>query len=112
MTPEQWQRVKEAFEAARQLSAAECDAYLRELAREPEIAEEVRSLLASYKDSDAFLETSAMNEAAGHNLAGAGLTLTGDRLGAYRVGPLIGIGGMGEVYSGERADGEFAQRVA
>jgi hypothetical protein len=53
-----------------------------------------------------------MREALDDGLAAAGLTLVGQRLGPYWVDQLIGVGGMGEVYRGERADGEFHQRVA
>lgn len=35
-----------------------------------------------------------------------------DRIGPYRVGRLIGLGGMGAVYRGERDDGQFDQLVA
>ena len=38
--------------------------------------------------------------------------LLGTRLGAFRVVERIGRGGMGVVYRGERADGDFAQCVA
>ncbi|MEZ5314128.1 MAG: serine/threonine-protein kinase [Thermoanaerobaculia bacterium] len=33
-------------------------------------------------------------------------------LGAWRLGALLGVGGMGEVWSGERQEGGFAQRAA
>ena len=36
----------------------------------------------------------------------------GTRIEAYRVGELIGEGGMGEVYAGERVDGTFERAVA
>ena len=102
-----------AFEEARTLDAAARGHYLQTLgSRDPEIVEEVSGLLAAYGVSESFLATEGMHAAIREDLGGAGLTLAGHRLGAYQVTQLIGIGGMGEVYRGERADGEFQQRVA
>ena len=53
-----------------------------------------------------------MRQSVQSDLAAAGLTLLGKRLGSYQIAQLIGVGGMGEVYRGERADGEFRQTVA
>jgi len=113
MTAGRWERVKVAFELARTMSGAEREEYLHVLtASDPEIAEELRGLLAAYGESESFLATAGMQEAVQIDLAAAGLSLIGRRLGAWQVAQLIGVGGMGEVYRGERVDGEFQQRVA
>ncbi len=47
------------------------------------------------------------------NEGGAGAVLpTGTRLGAWRLGELLGAGGMSRVYRAERADGRYEQEVA
>lgn len=40
------------------------------------------------------------------------MSITGQQVGKYRVGPLIGTGGMAEVYMGEEMGGLMARRVA
>nr|MCU0757283.1 serine/threonine protein kinase [Xanthomonadales bacterium] len=47
------------------------------------------------------------------NEGGAGAVLPpGTRLGAWRLGELLGAGGMSRVYRAERADGRYEQTVA
>src|SRR5690606_7191075 len=44
--------------------------------------------------------------------AEAAASLVGRHVGPYRIVREVGEGGMGTVYLGERADGQFEQRVA
>ncbi|MGA9332884.1 MAG: tetratricopeptide repeat protein [Rudaea sp.] len=97
------QRTLRIFEAALELDAHERTAFLeRECGIDPGLRAEVQALL----DADA---------AAGSFLAQPLSTTTdrsGERLGAYRLLHVIGSGGMGTVYRGERADGAYARPVA
>lgn len=73
-----------------------------------ELRAEVDSLLAAEAKGNGAL-TGAINiaaEALGHD------DLRGQRLGAWQLGELIGQGGMGSVYLGVRADGQFEMKAA
>src|SRR4051812_39289936 len=65
-----------------------------------------RLLTASVDDFDSFAEiaTSSLREDA--------TELLGQRVGAYVITRELGRGGMGTVYLGERADGQFRKAVA
>ena len=70
-------------------------------------------LLRAYHQADSFLEAPAAAIAA--PILEAAAALSGplpDRIGAFRVVREIGRGGMGRVFLGERAEGDFEQRVA
>ena len=63
------------------------------------------NLLGASGDAALALRTGGAQDRAGEGPAP-------ERIGAYRITGLIGEGGMGAVYSGERAAGDFEHRVA
>jgi serine/threonine-protein kinase len=99
MTTERWKRVKELFDSALELEANERQVFLnRECTGDNELRKEVESLLESDDDSDSFMESPAVEDAA-DNLAGDEQKLeAGQKIGRYEIVSLAGEGGMGEVY--------------
>ena len=87
-----WQKVKEIFDSAVDLSISERDKFIFDACDGDEnLRHRVEELLSSY-DTD-FLE------AAPQGLdAESARFLPGDRFGRYDVVKLLGVGGMGEVY--------------
>ena len=102
------------FDECVDLPAAQQQALLRELAaRDPVLHAEVQALLDA-DTADGLLEQDA--DAVLASLA-AGATeasepFTEQRIGAWRVTGILGNGGMGVVYRGERAEGGFQQLAA
>ncbi|MGH9928387.1 MAG: serine/threonine-protein kinase, partial [Pyrinomonadaceae bacterium] len=94
MTSEQWQRVKELFEATSERGPAERAAFLAQAgAGDEEVRREVESLLAAHDSDTAF-----MNEPAGNLLGATPMLAAGQRFGQYEEISLLGEGGMGQVY--------------
>jgi serine/threonine protein kinase len=96
MHPERLKAIEETFHAALQLSPDERSKYLAEVcANDPELRGEVESLLAETEHDGNFMEQPA---------GGLSLklvpqpSLEGRVLNHYRIGPLVGSGGMAEVY--------------
>jgi hypothetical protein len=98
-----WARVNAVFAEALALEGGAREQLLaREDAARPDIAKEVRAMLAAHDRSGAFLEEPAwaaapelLSESAAEN------SLVGRRIGPYEVREEVGRGGMGVVYAAE-----------
>jgi Tol biopolymer transport system component/serine/threonine protein kinase len=91
--------VEQLFEAALALDDARRAAFLdNACALDPQLLEEVQSLLSAYEQSAGFMESPAYEVAAGLIVEQPGQSLMGCRLGHYEIRSYIGAGGMGEVY--------------
>jgi len=103
-------KMESLFEAAVQLPAAQREAFLARECTDPEMRQELDSLLHCDGFAENLLEGAISREAAflleGHALR------PGDLAGQYRILFVLGHGGMGEVYLAERADGKFTRQVA
>ena len=87
-----WERVKTLFHAAVDIAPAARDRFVKEQADDPQVLEEVLSLLRAYPAAEGFLSTPP--DPAQVRSAVARLH-EGDQLGPFRIGHLIGAGGMG-----------------
>jgi serine/threonine protein kinase/Flp pilus assembly protein TadD len=95
VTTQQWQLVKELFEAALERDDEDAAAFLAQACPEDvEVRAEVESLLTAHARDSGF-----MNQPAGNLLIDRNpVLLTGQHLGNYEVISTLGKGGMGQVY--------------
>jgi eukaryotic-like serine/threonine-protein kinase len=100
---QRWSRIEALFDAAVELDPTARAAFLDRECPDPALRTEVERLLHAERDSDGFLEASA---GAPPQLA------AGSIIGEWRIGALLGRGGMGEVYAATRANRDFEQRAA
>lgn len=99
MTPEQWHRVKEVFEAALERAPSERSDFLAEACAEDDsLHSEVKSLLSFYGQESEFMETPAAALAHQSLVKEEIAALVGQQLGHYQIEREIGRGGMGVVY--------------
>jgi serine/threonine-protein kinase len=114
--------VKEVVDTALTYSGKERDTYLKTVFEEkPDIVDEVKEMLSLIEESQRmhFMESVRSDgemliselgsDKAEYSTADS---FIGRKIGRYQVTELIDVGGMGMVFKGERADGEFSQQVA
>jgi serine/threonine protein kinase len=88
MHPERWKTVERIFHAALERGPQERTAFLDSAcANDPELRREVESLLKETSRTASFIEPPLIRQ-----------SLTGCELNHYRIGQLVGQGGMAEVY--------------
>jgi eukaryotic-like serine/threonine-protein kinase len=109
-----FRRIDAVFDAVLDLPMTEQAAFIdRACGDDAQLRTEVRQLLRAHYRTGSLLDVSAVH------LAPLMLEATDPRgdpapthIGPFRIVRPIGQGGMGQVFLGERADGQFAQRVA
>jgi serine/threonine-protein kinase len=114
MTRDRWDRVRVLFEAALDCPPEERAAYLATAGDgDGAVRREVRRLLDADEAAESFLEEPPQIDwVPEEDPESVEATWTGQRVGAYRLSELLGRGGMGAVYTAERADEQFRHRVA
>jgi non-specific serine/threonine protein kinase/serine/threonine-protein kinase len=107
MTSEHWARVRELLEAALEQPEDSRHSFLDAMCGDqPHLRSEIEELLTLETQSEALFGN------IGWNLHAIDVLPPGTQMGSYRILNLIGHGGMGSVYSAERADAAYSQQVA
>lgn len=111
MTPDRWRLVEDIFQAAVLLPAEEQPAFLDKACHDDRaLWKEVHSLLA-HADGGTEIEC-VVQEVAGRLSEDEAASLTGRRIGLYRITGVIARGGVGVVCAAVRDDDQFSKQVA
>ncbi|RPI74353.1 MAG: serine/threonine protein kinase [Ignavibacteriales bacterium] len=108
MNKNSWTEVKTIFYEAIDLSVKERENYLNTNCKDPELKQEIISLLAAHDKAEKFLENPILPK---DTIAENDNIFIGKFFGRYRIEKLIAQGGMGMVYMGLRDD-EVKQKAA
>jgi len=113
MTPEHWKKVKAVLSEASVVSpSGRSDFFRRVCGDDLDLRREVESLLEFDEPEYSVLDDPAYSFASSETHIDQTATLIGKQIGNYRIIDIIAAGGMGTVFSAERADGTFDQKVA
>jgi serine/threonine-protein kinase len=113
LSPTRWLRIRELFDLALEQPTEERDSWVEAAtAGDPVARREILSLLSALDHARETLERPAAQLIPSLPVDLHESSMVGRRVGAYDVTRLIGYGGMGAVYEGLRADGDFDKRVA
>jgi non-specific serine/threonine protein kinase/serine/threonine-protein kinase len=108
METQRWKQIDHIMQQALDLAPQEREAFLVEAcAGDEELRREIDALLTMDEEASGFLSEPVLRRK-----ADGGPQATGQRIGSYQIVRELGRGGMGAVYLAERADQQFAQRVA
>ncbi len=99
MNTKRWQKVKGLFDAVVGLAPVERERFLdQSCGTDDGLRREVEKLLASFEDTESFLEQPAAAEVASVIIEKSSKLKDGVLIGHYEIVRQIGAGGMGEVY--------------
>ncbi len=110
-TPARLAEIRALFERAIDEAPADLARFLAQAAPDdPQLRQAVHDLLEAHRQTGATLQAPISHESLPRT--GAQSDRTGTRVGPYEVTRQIGVGGMGAVYAGMRADEAFEKQVA
>jgi len=110
LTPNQWDKAKELFEAALELEPSQRTSFLAASCPEVSLQHEVEKWLVDYQAAGSFLDSPALHSAT--KSEETVVSLVNPRLGAYKLVRRLGQGGMAAVFLAERADDAYQKEVA
>jgi len=111
MTPERWLQIEELYHATLERDPNERASFLAEAcAGDESLCREVETLLRCDARAENFIEAPALEIAARLRAEERAQSMTGQKLGNYKILSLLGVGGMGEVYLAE--DTKLDRKVA